>query len=158
VRAFCVTLLKSDYEGELRSLTLRRIRSLLGSQHDEVQAFAAELLKGARGVENLAIGDWLELLRIENPLAIPLLCALAPRLVAPERLTLAQCVELACARPAPVAELGLRWAKTKPVSSTCACGSTRRPGAARGIRSRGSTAPSPSAGDGPVPCSSGGSA
>jgi hypothetical protein len=71
-------------------------------------------------VHNLSIEEWLELLRIDNPTALPLLCDLVARTVSPDRLSLAQCVELGCARAAPVAELGLRWARQKPVNDEAA--------------------------------------
>jgi hypothetical protein len=60
------------------------------------------------------------MLRIDNPIALPLLCEMVEKTVSPGRLSLAQCVELACARPAPVAELGLRWARQKPVDDAAA--------------------------------------
>ena len=120
VRVFAIALLKRDHERDLRGLPLGRARALLRSPHDEVQAFAAELLRNATGVHNLSIDEWLEMLRIDNPTAIPILCELVAKTVAPDRLSLAQCIDLACAKPAPVAELGLRWAKQKPVTDAAA--------------------------------------
>jgi hypothetical protein len=38
--------------------------------------------------------------------------------VAPSRLSLEQCVQLACARATPVAELGLAWAKSRGIKSS----------------------------------------
>jgi hypothetical protein len=120
VRAFAMALLRRDYDGELRGLPLIRVRGLLRSPHDEVQAFGAELLRTATGVHNLSVEEWLAMLRIDNPIALPLLCEMVEKTVSPGRLSLAQCVELACARPAPVAELGLRWAKQKPIDDAAA--------------------------------------
>ncbi len=115
VRAFTIALLRRDYAVVLRSLSLQKIRGLLRSRHEEVQTFAAELLRTGRGVENLSLEEWLDLLTIENPVALPLLCELVEKYVLPQRLTLGQTLELACSRAAPVAELGLRWAQKKPV-------------------------------------------
>jgi hypothetical protein len=115
VRAYTIALLRRDYAVVLRSLSLPKIRGLLRSRHEEVQTFAAELLRTGRGVENLSIDEWLDFLSIENPVALPLLCELVEKYVLPQRLTLAQTLDLACARAAPVAELGLRWARQKPV-------------------------------------------
>jgi len=120
VRVFAIALLKRDYAADLRDFPLKRARGLLRSPHDEVQAFAAELLRDAKGVHNLSIDEWLELLRVDNPTALPLLCELVEKTVSPERLSLAQAIELACARAAPVAELGLRWARQKPVADAAA--------------------------------------
>jgi hypothetical protein len=124
VRVFAIALLKRDHQAELRGISLRRTRALLRSPHDEVQAFAAEVLRDAGGAGNLTIEEWLELLRIDNPLALPILCELVAKTVSPGRLTLAQCVELACAGAAPVAELGLGWARQKPVNDEAALAAT----------------------------------
>lgn len=139
VRTFAIGLLKRDYADALRGMPLGRVRALLRSQHDEVQAFAAEVLKSTRGAETLSVDEWLELLRIENPLALPLLCELVVKVVSPDRLSLAQCVGLACAGPAPVAELGLRWAKQKPVQDEASLAAALGIAAARvrGVREEG---------------------
>jgi hypothetical protein len=119
-RVYAIAILKRDYAGSLKKLPFRRVRAILRSPHEEVQAFGAELLKGTKGIENLALAEWLELLRIDNPLVLPLLCELVARAVSPERLSLEQCVELACAKAAPVADLGLAWARKKPVADEAA--------------------------------------
>lgn len=120
VRAFALALLRRDYEAELGGLSLVRVRALLRSPHDEVQTFGAELLRTATGVHNLSVEEWLSMLRIDNPVALPLLCEMVEKTVSPGRLSLAQCVEMACAKAAPVAELGLRWAKQKPIGDAAA--------------------------------------
>ena len=115
VRSFAIALLERDYAGALHGLPLSRVRVLLRSPHEEVQALGARLLQSASGLEALPLAEWMELLRLDNLLALPLICELVVRHVHPDRLALAQCVELACARPAPVAELGLSWARQKPI-------------------------------------------
>jgi hypothetical protein len=120
VRTFAVALLERDYADALRGMPLARVRALLRSPHDEVQAFAAKVLKTTRGASNLTVDEWLELLRIDNPSALPILCEMVQKVVSPDRLSLAQCVQLACAKAAPVAELGLGWAKKKPVKDAAA--------------------------------------
>ena len=116
VRVFTIGVLQRDYAAALRSVKVTRIKGLLKSQHDEVQIFAAQLLQTASGIEALTVEDWLSLLRIDNVTALPLICGMVVKHLLPARLTLAQCVELACARPAPVAEVGLRWTKQKPIN------------------------------------------
>src|SRR5262249_48875704 len=59
--------------------------------------------------------DWLALLATPNLEALTMLCAEVRKHVAPSRLTFAQCIDLANATAAPVAELGLAWASDKPV-------------------------------------------
>ena len=115
VRRWLVAWLKKRYESELRAPDIRKIKRLLWSPHPDVQTFAAGLLERAQGLETLPIVEWLSLLDIDNPSAIQIICDQVSRHVAPDRLELAACVDLACARPAPVAALGLRWAKSKPV-------------------------------------------
>jgi HEAT repeat protein len=61
--------------------------------------------------------EWLALLDIDSPVALPILCGLVEKTVTPDRLDLGQCVDLACARPAPVARLGLGWAQSKKVDT-----------------------------------------
>jgi hypothetical protein len=116
VRSFALDLLKNDYASSLRTIPVLRLRALLLSPHEEVQTFAAELLRSARDVHQLPIADWLELLSIETPTVLAIVCDLVAKHVSPSRLSLADCVALGCQRPAPVAELGLSWAKTKRVA------------------------------------------
>ena len=120
VRVFAIALLRRDYADALQGMPLPRVRVLLRSPHDEVQVFAAEVLQTSRGAGQLTVDEWLELLAVDNPSALPILCAMVEKVVSPERLSLAQCVQLACARAAPVAELGLAWARRKPVDDEAA--------------------------------------
>jgi hypothetical protein len=113
VRAWTVAWLKKEYAAELGGVSLAVLRPLLASPHDEAARFGAELLAKATGLETLPVGDWLALLSIENLEALPLVCAAFETHVAPARLTLAQCTELALSRAARVADLGLRWARDK---------------------------------------------
>ncbi len=117
VRTWAIGLLEQLDEAQqvrLAKVPLARLKALLKSPHPEVQTFSAKLLQRAESLATLPIHDWLELLRIDHPEALPLLCEAVKKHVHRDRLTLAQCVELACARPAPVAELGLEWALARP--------------------------------------------
>jgi hypothetical protein len=120
VRGFAIAVLERDYADALRGMPLARVRALLRSPHDEVQAFAAKVLRTTRGAANLTVDEWLELLRIDNPVALPILCEMVQKVVSPDRLTLAQAVQLACAKAGPVADLGLGWARKKPVNDAAA--------------------------------------
>jgi hypothetical protein len=117
VRVWAIALMRREHASALRSLTFPRLRLLLKSPHEELQLFAAQELRGKPGLETLPLDEWLELLRIESPEVIPLVCELVEKHVHPDRLTLAHCVALACAPAAAVAELGLRWARAKKVAS-----------------------------------------
>ncbi|MGA9521771.1 MAG: hypothetical protein WBV82_09915 [Myxococcaceae bacterium] len=117
VRSFVISTLEASYADELRGLEIARVRQLLAHPHEEVQSFGVKLLQTATGLESLPIKAWLELLELDNPMALPLLCELVQKTVSPDRLSLDQCLALAMQRAAPVAELGLHWAKKKPIRS-----------------------------------------
>lgn len=115
VRQFALWALTTNHGDALAGMPVRRLAPFLKSPHEELQNFAATALAQAQGLDALPIAEWLVLLKLENPIALGQLCELVKKHVAPSRLTLEQCVELACARPAPVAELGLAWAKEKQI-------------------------------------------
>jgi hypothetical protein len=117
VRRFAIDMLERHHSEALRALPFTRLRGLLRSPHEEVQAFGALRLKDASGLQNLPLSEWLELLKVDNPEVIPLICDLVRANVHPDRLTLAQSVELARSGVAVVADLGLGWAQAKAVSS-----------------------------------------
>ncbi|MCC7384043.1 MAG: hypothetical protein IT384_19530 [Deltaproteobacteria bacterium] len=116
VRVFALGWLEREYAADLGAIPLSRLLVLLKSPHDDVQLFAVRRLKDVSGLESLPIGQWLELLEIEHPIALPILAELFEEHVAPSRLTLEECVRLARAPTAPVADLGLRWLRARKIS------------------------------------------
>jgi hypothetical protein len=114
VRRFAAWALETHHAAELEALPVKRLLALLKSPHAEVQAVAARLLDSAKGLEALPIDEWLELLSLQAPEVLMVVCAAVKKHVAPTRLSLEQCVQLACSKAAPVAELGLAWAKARP--------------------------------------------
>lgn len=136
VRVFAMGILKDKYARDLDKLSVARLRPLLGSAHEEVQTFGSELLKNAQGIASLSIADWLELLSLDNQSALVFLCEAIRKHVTPSRLTLDQCVDLACAQVSPVAELGFDWTKSKKVDGKLALGSVMRLANARAPRVR----------------------
>jgi hypothetical protein len=117
VRAWTAAWLRASYATELKTLTFGQVKALITSPHDELQVLGAELLGSLTGLETLAIAEWLELLAVENLEIIPAICDVVERHVTPARLPLAQCIDLACAKTAPVARLGLQWARGKRIDS-----------------------------------------
>lgn len=117
VRGWAVAMLRTRYAADLAALAFPAVKRLVTSPHDEVVALGAELLTKLRGLETLPLAEWLELLAIDNLDVLPAIAELAERLLSPARLSLAQCIELACGKTAPVARLGLAWTKTKPVAT-----------------------------------------
>jgi hypothetical protein len=117
VRAWAVAMLRTRYAGELAALAFPAVKQLLASPHDEVAMLGAELLTRLAGLEALPLTDWLDLLAIQNLDVLPLIAQLAERMLSPARLSLLQCIDLACSKTAPVARLGLGWAKTKSIGT-----------------------------------------
>ncbi len=115
VRGFARRILEQDHAEALRALPVAELVAMLKSPHDEAQALAVELLERATGLETLPLDTWLALLTVESSELLPRLAALVEKHVTPDRVDLVHAVQLARAPAAPVAELGLRWARTKPV-------------------------------------------
>jgi len=117
VRAWAVALLRARYAGDLAALAFPAIKPLVVSPHDEVVALGVELLRRVSGLETVALDAWLDLLAVQNLDVLPVIAELAERSLAPARLGLAACIDLACGKTAPVARLGLAWAQTKPITT-----------------------------------------
>ncbi len=117
VRTVAAGFLERSHAGALRELTVEQLLALLKSPHTQAQALGAKLLEGSSGLERLSVSEWLELLKVDNPYALPVLCRLVLKHVSPSRVSLEHCVQLATSRPAPVAELGLEWLKARKITA-----------------------------------------
>lgn len=117
VRGWALSLLLRDHRDGLAALPLSEVRRLLLAEHEEAQKLGGELLKTVRGLELMPVGDWLELLAIEQLDVLAEVARLAERTLHPDRLSLAQCLELARAKPGAVAMLGVTWLQRKPIVS-----------------------------------------
>ena len=93
------------------------ILAMLDHADERVQQFGAELFEAQGGNERLPAADWLRLLRTKNLTALATLCAAFERCVSGERLTLEQCLDLATARPVPVARLGFKLLQTRALQA-----------------------------------------
>jgi hypothetical protein len=136
VRVFAIALLRENYARDLNKLGVARLRPLLASSHEEVQTFGSELLRTADGIASMSISDWLDLLGIDNQSALVVLCEAIRKHVSPARLTLDQCIDLACSPVSPVAELGFDWAKNKKIDGKLGLGAILRLATARAPRVR----------------------
>ncbi|MFO0557657.1 MAG: hypothetical protein U0269_06530 [Polyangiales bacterium] len=117
VRTLAVGFLERSHMGALRELGVDQLVALLKSPNAQAQTLSAKLLDGSSGLERLSVNEWLELLEVDNPFALPVLCKLVLKHVSPSRVTLDHCVRLAMSRPAPVAELGFEWLKARKLST-----------------------------------------
>ncbi|MBK8093456.1 MAG: hypothetical protein IPK32_16115 [Verrucomicrobiaceae bacterium] len=99
--------------------TAEILTRMLGHADEEVQSYGAELLANCAEAANWPLETWLVLLKNENPKVAQLLCDAMLKHVREDRLSLAQRVEIASAKAAPISRLGLRFLeKTPPRDAT----------------------------------------
>lgn len=116
VRTWAMQLLKRLHSQTLQTIDADQLLALLDHYDADVQQFGAGLLATLSGVDSWPIATWLRLLETRSLTALATICQAMNERVKPERLSVAQCVDLACARATPVARLGLSWLKARPVS------------------------------------------
>lgn len=122
VRRQVALFLESEMGGELEALPLAKVRPLLESPHADVVELASSLFARASGTESLSIAEWDALLAIDHPSLQATLAASMREHVSPSRVDLATCARWACAGAAPIAELGLAWAREKGVKDAASLG------------------------------------
>jgi hypothetical protein len=98
-------------------LSIDVILPLLDHPDGEVQRFGAELFQNSAALPTLPLETWLRLLQTQNLTALEMVVGAMEKHVAPERLNIAQLVEVACARPVPVARLALRFLQSRKIES-----------------------------------------
>jgi hypothetical protein len=113
VRVWAMQLLKQHHTGTFQSLTADDLLALLDHADEEVQQFGASLLSENASIDSWPIEVWLQLLNTRNVSALATICDTMAQRVRPDRLTIAQCIDLACARATPVAKMGLAWLRER---------------------------------------------
>jgi len=114
VRVWAMELLQREHGDHLAGLPIEDLFRLLEHTDDEVQQFGARLLETSNDLAKLPVATWLKLLATQNMLALEAVCRAFDRHVTADRLTLGDCVGLACAAPAPVARMGLGFLRARP--------------------------------------------
>jgi hypothetical protein len=112
VRQWAIQMVRR-HDAARATLRIDELLTLLGHQDPDVVAFAAELVREAKGLEALGVERWLEVVETASPAALEVVVDLMRQHVNAERLSLEQIVRLTACRPLPVARLGLEWAKTR---------------------------------------------
>ncbi|MBI2898593.1 MAG: hypothetical protein HYY17_00240 [Planctomycetes bacterium] len=92
-----------------------RVLELLAHDDEEVQAFGAELLESAAGLESVPLESWLKLLGLKNLAVLESVVAIMRRVVAPDRLPTATLLGFVCGPVGPVARLGLDWLRSREI-------------------------------------------
>lgn len=116
VRLWSIWMLHG-HEDFLATLAVEEIFTLLSRPEPEVVSFAAELLRHDARLDAIAVDRWLQLLDTDNPDTMIVLCELMSARLRPHRVSLADAVRLARARPLPVARLGFDILRTKKAPS-----------------------------------------
>src|SRR6266481_840436 len=115
VRLWAMQLFQRDHS--THAVSLDNILSLLEHEDADVQQFGSKLLESSGVLTTLPISSWLRLLQIKNEEALQRICDAFAKHVSADRLDLAQCVELACVRPVPVARLGQKYLQGRAITS-----------------------------------------
>jgi hypothetical protein len=117
VRLWAMELLQKDHAEFLSAIDVQELFQLLEQPDEEVQQFGARLLEASEAMAKLSVFTWFELLSTQNALALEAVCRAMQRHVDGNRLTLADCIRLACDAPAPVARMGFNFLKARQITS-----------------------------------------
>ena len=117
VRLWAMELLRRHHLQTLAEMHFAELLGLFDHDDGEVQQFAAEVLQGAAGLATLELSVWLRLLETRNVTALAAICDLMRKHVAAERLTLEQCLDVACAAATPAARIGLDFLKQRALTT-----------------------------------------
>ena len=115
VRVWAIGLLRADHAQTLRTLPVSDIRRLLDHPDEELQILGSQVLETSSLLDKLSVSGWLELLTVANPTVLETITRLMARHVHSDRLDLSQCVQLACAKPVPVARLGFQFLEDREI-------------------------------------------
>jgi hypothetical protein len=121
VRQWAIHFIRRDPAKFRATAPLEEWLGLLFHEDAEAAALAAEMLRGAPGLDDLSLERWLQLLETPNATALEVLCELIAVHVRPERVSLEQAVRLACGRPLPLARLGFTWLASRRPASAADC-------------------------------------
>lgn len=117
VRVWAIELLQRDHAEHLSELGMETILELIDHDDEDVQNFAAHALQSVRGLETTPLTVWLRLIETGSPAALDVVCDVMRRHVTPDRLSLDQMLDIATARPTPVARMGLEFLKARAFES-----------------------------------------
>ena len=90
---------------------------MINHADEEVQSYGAALVVDSSEAANWTLTTWLKLLKCDNPRIAQLLSEAMLKHVSIERLDLAQCTELACAKAVPIARMGLEFLRQRQPQS-----------------------------------------
>lgn len=115
VRVWAMELLRKLHSTLLKTIPVTDIRRLLDHPDPDVQAMGAQLLEESSELDKLPVAEWLVLLTVRSPIVLETICRLMAQHVHADRLDLKQTVELARAKPTPVARLGFAFLRERQI-------------------------------------------
>ena len=121
VRRWAVLMARRDPAATRAVAGLEEWLGLLVHDDPDVVALAAELLRGAEGLDRLDPDRWLTLAESAGPAAQGVLAELMARHLAPDRVPFGAAARLAAGRPLPLARLGLDWLKARTPRTEAEC-------------------------------------
>jgi hypothetical protein len=121
VRQWTIQMLRKHHPGAIARLPLAELLAMLAHADADVAQLALDALKASPDLGLLSVERWLTLLDEANPQTLEVLCELLVRRFDSGSITLEQAVQLACARPLPVARLGLAWLQAKRPATAEEC-------------------------------------
>ena len=113
VRVWAMELLQRHHAEAIRQIEVQSLMIMLSHSDVRIQEFAADLFRHHTGLGTLSLATWLDLLKKSDARQLSLICEAMTANVTESRLTTAQLIELTCARPTPVAELGFRMLQSR---------------------------------------------
>lgn len=116
VRMWAMELFGQNPEAGTLEFTPAQFLALLNHEDEQVQQFGAVLFSKQAGLEKLSIPSWLELLQTKDLTALSAICDAFEKHVIPQRLSLEECIDLACQKPVPIARLGFRFVQSRQIS------------------------------------------
>ncbi len=106
VRQWAIGLIGEHHAGVIDRLPVQRLLRWLASGDRDLAQLAADVLERSDQIAEIPVANWLRLVDQSDTETIEVICDLLIKKLDPSRVTLDQAVELAAARPVPVARLG----------------------------------------------------
>lgn len=113
VRLWARQLLERHHRHAFASMPVETLLRLLTHDDVELQQFGATLLSTLSGIDQWPVAAWLELLEVDDPTALAIVCDEFARRVKSDRLALDQTLDLAVTRATPVARIGLSFLRVQ---------------------------------------------
>lgn len=117
VRLWTIQHIEAVFAERMAILGFAGLIPLLSHVDEEVSAFAAKHLQNSPHLEKLPLDDWLKMLQSPHHATLSFICDAMQKHVRADRLSLAECIRLACAPQVPISQLGVTWLKSRTLST-----------------------------------------